>query len=278
MNAVTPASRWHARLELDFARHFDKTIIRRRDHRGPLVIQKPFYPEADTCHVYLIHPPGGVVGGDKLDLEVTLDNRAHALLTTPAANKFYRSAGARADVTQAFRVAEGAVLEWLPQENIFFSDSRVSLQTRIELAADTKLMTWEMNCLGRPASGENFGQGRLRQGLELWQNGKPLFIDRSTIQGGDAIEQAEWGLAGYTVVGTFVVFPATLAMLEHVRQDMAKPGDGVRFSVSLMGHVLVCRCLSQQAEAMREIFSRVWTRLRPALIDKPACIPRIWNT
>jgi len=278
MNAVTPASRWHARLDIDFAWRLDKTIIQHRKHQGPLVIQKPFYPEVETCHVYLIHPPGGVVGGDRIDLNVSVGAKAHALLTTPAANKFYRSAGAHADVRQMFVVNEGAILEWLPQENILFNDSLVNLHTRINIARNAKLLSWEIQCLGRPASHESFSHGRLRQRFELWQDNKPLFIDRSTIEGGSEIEQAQWGLAGYSALGSFILFPASQAELELIRQTMTMSNEDFRFSVSLIGGVLVCRCLAHQAEPMREVFIDVWARLRPELINKQVTIPRIWNT
>ncbi len=278
MSAVTPLSRWHARLELEFARRPDKTVIQHRKHHGPLIIQKPFYPEGETCHVYLIHPPGGVVGGDRIDLSVEVGEQAHALITTPAANKFYRSAGAQADVMQSFTVQAGAVLEWLPQENILFDDSRVNLHTHIDLAADASLLSWEVQCLGRPASQEGFHRGRLRQRFEVWQQDKPLWIDRSTIDGTGTMAEAQWGLAGYAALGTFILFPAGQAELEMIRQTMVRGNEDFRFSVSLLGEVLVCRCLAHQAEPMREVFIDIWRRLRPELINRPAVIPRIWNT
>ena len=111
---------WQASLRLGFAPRAARTALVHREQRGPLAVQRPFYPEGDTCHLYLLHPPGGVVGGDRLDIEARTTGEAHALVTTPGATKFYLSAGHTAHQTQRLRVGAGGALEWLPQENIFF--------------------------------------------------------------------------------------------------------------------------------------------------------------
>src|SRR5205085_6360717 len=94
--AVRNVPGWQAELRLRFncdapgPLRPGRTRLVERQHRGPLVVQRPFYPEGDPCHVYLVHPPGGVVGGDALRIDATVDPGAHALITTPAATKFYR--------------------------------------------------------------------------------------------------------------------------------------------------------------------------------------------
>lgn len=278
MNAVIAPSRWQAKLDLDFSHRQDKTVISHRQHVGPLVIQKPFYPEQETCHVYLIHPPGGVVGGDRIELNVNVHEHAHALITTPAANKFYRSAGPWADVVQRFHVADDAMFEWLPQENILFDKANINLQTRIELGKQSRLLAWEMQCLGRPASQETFANGQLKQNIELWQDNKPLLIERSLIDGHSEMMSAQWGLAGFSVLATFILFPASTAELEEVRKIANRPAEDIRFSSSLIGEVLVCRGLAQQAEPLRALFVDIWQKLRPPVLNKTAVIPRIWNT
>ena len=136
-NAVSAAASpggWQARLSLGFRRQNARTILERRAHQGPLRVQRPFYPEGGSvCHVAILHPPGGVVGGDELRIDAALDAESRALLTTPAAGKFYRSAGPVARQTQRLTVAAGATLEWLPQENIVYSGARVHALTRVEL-------------------------------------------------------------------------------------------------------------------------------------------------
>ena len=188
-------SGWDAKLSLRFASRGDRTEIVERRHHGPLRIQRPFYPEpSGTCHVYVLHPPGGVVGGDQLALDVSVDAGAHALLTTPAATKLYRSAGARAGVRQTLRVARGARLEWLPHETIAFSAAHAELMTRVELAAGARFLGWEMLCLGRPASDERFDRGEVRQSIEIEIGGKPAYCERGSYAAGDEVLSAAWGL------------------------------------------------------------------------------------
>jgi urease accessory protein len=86
---------WQASLALQFCHTPEKTLLHSAHHVGPLTVQRPFYPEGETCHLYLLHPPGGIVGGDSLDITVRLDAKSHTLITMPGASKFYRSSARR---------------------------------------------------------------------------------------------------------------------------------------------------------------------------------------
>lgn len=278
MSAVITSDKgWLANLSLKFSGRDDKTIISHRKHHGPLVIQKPFYPEGKVCHVYLLHPPGGVVGGDQLTLNVEVNKSGHALVTTPAAGKFYRSDGRVAQLKQSLRVEVGSTLEWLPQETILFSGCEVNMQTVVELEGDAQFIGWEILCLGRPASGELFDNGHARQHFEIWRNKKPLMLDRSQLAGGDEVLTAKWGMQGYTVSGTMMVVNADKTLLQLVRDNLPVMSDGL-FSATLINDVLVCRALAHQAEYVRFAFIHVWKKIRSELIGMPACEPRIWST
>jgi urease accessory protein len=267
-------------------------LVERR-HKGPLIVQRPFYPEGDPCHVYLVHPPGGVVGGDELRIDVQVDPGAHALITTPAATKFYRCDGRHSSQTQELRAA-GATLEWLPQENIFYRGADVRTATRVHVDADSRFIGWEINCLGLPARGEHFDAGMLRLDLELWRSPRddhplelsrvpvcletrdvPIFIDRLRLGGESPARGAAWGLAGQEAVGTLLATPATRADVEAVRELVA---DNPYAAVSLVDGVLVLRALAPQAEAVRKLFIAAWQCLRPAIIGREAVLPRIWHT
>lgn len=278
MSAQLPSqdTHWRAHLNLVFSGREDRTFIARRAHYGPLVIQKPFYPEGDVCHVYLLHPPGGVVGGDQLSLDVGVNRSGHALVTTPAAGKFYRSDGRRAAMHQTLKVEANSTLEWLPQETILFSASRLDMKTLVHLESGASFIGWEIICLGRPASAECFDDGDVRQAFEIWRDGKPLILERARLVGGDEVLGAAWGLQNYTVTATLLAVNVTADMLNNVREQ-APQLDGL-FSATLINDVLVCRVLSHQAEAARHAFIHVWKLLRPQLLNRKACEPRIWST
>jgi urease accessory protein len=277
---------WQAELRLRFdgGAHLGRTRLVERHHKGPLIVQRPFYPEGDPCHVYLVHPPGGVVGGDELRIDVQVEAGAHALITTPAATKFYRCDARFSSQTQELRAA-GATLEWLPQENIFYRGADARIATRVQVDADSRFIGWEINCLGLPARGEPFDAGALRLDLELWRSVPannsapvsfgPIFLDRMRLTGDSAARAARWGLGGKEAVGTLLATPATRAQVDSVR---ALTADEPYAAVSLVDGVLVLRALAPQAEAVRKLFIAAWQRLRPAVIGRDAVLPRIWNT
>ena len=268
---------WEARLALRFEQRAGRTVLAHRNHEGPLAVQKPFYPEGDVCHVYLLHPPGGVVGGDRLAIEIEVASDAHAVITTPAAGKFYRSAGPASIQEQLLSVAPGAALEWLPQETILYAQCRAFFSTRITLASGARFIGWEVLCLGRPAAGERFDAGACRQRLELWCEDRPLLIERSTIAGGSELLRAPWGFGGRTVSGIFLATPADPTMLATVREAMAVEGEDL-FSATLLDSVLLCRYLGDSSESARRCFTDAWCAVRPGLLGRAAQPPRIWRT
>lgn len=271
-------SGWQAQLRLGFTDRAARTVLSERLHYGPLQVQRPFYPEGGVCHVYILHPPGGVVGGDQLTLDVTLKPQAHALITTPAAGKFYRSAGPSAIQQQRLQVATAALLEWLPQENIVYQGARLTTTTIVELADAARFIGWDILCLGRPAAGEGFATGEVRPHLEIRRAAQPLYRERARYSGGSPLLAAPWGLAGQPVIGTLLAVGAPSAALAAVRTVLSDAAAETVCAVSDCEGVLVCRYRGPSAEQARRLFIRIWQVLRPLVADRPACVPRIWNT
>jgi urease accessory protein len=266
---------WHAELQLQFVARAGRTVLASRKHVGPLVVQRPFYPEGDVCHVYIVHPPGGVVGGDHLHLDAKIEEGAHALITTPAATKFYRSPHQRrAVVHQQLSVQQG-ILEWLPQEAIYFDQSVVKTRTRIDLHEQSQFIGWELSCYGRLACDENFDQGHIHQSFELWRDGQPLLLDRLQITGNSLMQQAAWGLSGRSALGNLLAYPATPDDVVAVRECGV---DASQLSCTLVDGVLVCRCLSVDGMQLKQQLLKVWQCLRPRVIRRDAVLPRIWAT
>jgi urease accessory protein len=279
---------WRAELSLGFgvddagATHLDT-----REHRGPLVVQRPFYPEgAGVPHVYVLHPPGGLVGGDRLRLDVAVGPGAHALGTTPAASKFYRSLGPVASQRQRFRLGRGAAFEWLPQETILHDGAAADLVTEVALADGARFVGMEILCFGLPARGETFATGRCRHRLEIWRDDRPIVVERGRFDAGDRVHAAAWGLGGARVHGLMVVSPAPLGEEPVARARaaavaaVADLGSEVRAGITVLGEgdALVCRYVGAGAEAARTFFHSVWAAIRPVVMGRPAVPPRIWAT
>ncbi|MDX1374287.1 MAG: urease accessory protein UreD [Burkholderiales bacterium] len=272
------ASSWRAELALGYARRGARSVLAARRHDGPLVVQKPFYPEGDAvCHTVVVHPPGGIAGGDELDLDVTIGAGAHALLTTPGAAKWYRSAGPWAAQRLAFEVAPRGVLEWLPQETIVFDAARARLSSEVRLAADARFIGWELLCFGRSGSGERFARGVCRLSNAILREGRRLWLERGRIDGGGALLDAPAGLGGQPVCGTLVAAAPAIdaALLAACRRHAPLRGEG---AVTRLPGLLVARYLGDSSEAARRYFVALWRELRPALVGREAIEPRIWST
>lgn len=266
---------WHASIRLGFTAPGEKTLLSERQHLGPLTVQRPFYPEGTPCHVYLLHPPGGVVGGDRLNIELEVQPGAHALLTTPGASKFYRSAGPLALQQQVQQINDG-ILEWLPQENILFPGARVKLESQIRLDRTAQFIGWEIHCLGRPAIGELFDPGEASFRLALYREQRPLLIDRWRINEHRDLQGAA-SLRNHPVAGSWLATGADQTMLELARETLAQSAQG-HIGITLLGEVLVARYLGDSSEEARRLFQHLWRTTRPLLLGRDACPPRIWAT
>ncbi|HXU65391.1 MAG TPA: urease accessory protein UreD [Polyangia bacterium] len=277
------AAGWGASLTLGFSADASgATILSRRAHRGPFVVQRPFFPEGrEVCHVYLLHPPGGLVGGDELRLELQVGAGAHALVTTPAAGKAYRTLGPVARQRQALTVEAGGTLEWLPQEIIIYDGADVEIATEVDLASDARFIGAETVCFGLPARDAPFQRGSCRPSFALRRNGAPLLIERACFEGGGDAQAAAWGLAGATVLTSIVAAPApAAAVVDRLQAEARALSDGDRAGATVVadGDVLVVRHLGTRAERARAFVHRTWGLLRAALFDRPAVAPRIWST
>ena len=282
MAAITAQNRidvngWRADLSLAFKTAGARTILERCQHYGPLRVQRAFYPEGSLAHIYILHPPGGVVGGDQLNIKLDLHSGAQVLCTTPGSGKFYLSAGSWAMLDQHLRVAAGASLEWLPQENILFAGARLHARTRIELEDDAVFMGWDVNCLGRPSSGERFEQGAFDSRLEFYHNQKLLLVENQRILDPQGLDAAA-GLRGEPVQATLLAFPCDDSHLESARSQLAMQGPSSLMGVSLIDGLLVMRALGSNSETLKKQMTTVWQALRPMLLGRAAVRPRIWAT
>ncbi|MET0963859.1 MAG: urease accessory protein UreD [Noviherbaspirillum sp.] len=267
---------WRARLSLGFADDRGTTRLIERSHFGPLRVQKPLYPEhPSVCHAIVVHPPGGVVGGDQLAINASVGAGAHAFITTPGAAKWYRANGHVSRQEIKLQLDAGAALEWLPQETIFYNGADVCLDTEVSMAADASFITSDIFCFGRTASGERFDHGRVSQRLQVRRGGRLLWFEQGALHGGDADFDGPLGLNGRTVCATLLAVGRQVgaACMQALRED-ACPG----FGVTQMKSVLVVRYIGDSSQEARRLMHRAWRLLRPALLEREAVTPRVWNT
>jgi len=251
----------------------------RRQHIGPLAIQRPFYPEADgSAHAYLLHPPGGIAGGDQLTIDCHLSSQAKVLLTTPGATKFYRSEENPSEQHIQINVGAGGICEYLPQETIVFDGAHASMKTMVFLAQDSVYIGWDFVSLGRPASGERFRTGHFRQSVKIVREDVPIWFERLNLSSARMITDQPYVLANRPIMGTMVYAGPTIENAsERLRDTLGQAAHQV-FSVSQLDRIVVCRYLGNRMSEGKTLFRRAWEVLREAGIGKRGIAPRIWAT
>ena len=273
---------WHASLQLDYTLEGTRTVARHA-HNGPLRILQSLYPEGDAvCHNVLVHPPGGLVGGDTLDITATVGPGAHGLVTTPGATRFYRSTGERALQRTHLTLAEGARLEWLPLEALCYNACNAENHLTLNLAPGAECMGWDVTALGLPHAGQPFDTGRFVQHIEA----PGLWLERGVIDAADhRLLESPLGLAGQRCMASLFFVVGT--PLERARRDTAL--DAARAvmdahalkasagATSPNGQVLVVRALAPQVEPAMQLLQQVRAAWRAALWQLCAEPPRIWS-
>ena len=269
----------NAELTLRYEAVGGRSVLTRRQHHGPLVVQKPFYPEGDgVCHSIIVHPPGGIVAGDNLSINATIETEAHALITTPGATKWYRSEGPFAEQHISLRVASGAALEWVPQEAIVFNAARARQSITVELNEGARYIGWDILAMGRTASHERFAQGRYEQSWRITKNGVPLWLERGRIDGGSAMLESPVGLAGNPLIATLIaVGNAPNAALVEACRAIIVSADA-RIAISALPQVLTVRYLGHRVEDAKNYLQSIWRELRPHYVGRAVQMPRIWST
>lgn len=274
---------WHASLQLDYTLQDSRSVARHR-HDGPLRILQSLYPEGDAvCHNVLVHPPGGLVGGDTLDIALTVEAGAHGLVTTPGATRFYRSPGEPARQRLHARLAEGARLEWLPLEALAYNQCLAENQAVFELAPGAELMGWDITALGLPAADQPFAQGSFAQHIEV----PGVWLEQGRIDAGDArLMNGPLGLAGQRCLG--LLFFVAGAPIERTRREAAldaaralieaHPLRAQAGATSPHPRVLAVRVLAPLVEPALDLFKQLRAAWRQELWQLPATAPRVWST
>lgn len=289
----TPKNAWLASLALEFSLTPNGSQLTRTKRNGPLSVQKAFYPEGRDCaHIYLLHPPAGIVSGDELRIHIQVNPQAHSLITTPGANRFYR---AREDLSigdskqvqhcELF-LAEQAKCENFPLETIVYEGADGFNTVDIHLKNNSAYLGWDITCLGLPRSDQLFKNGRYTQLNRVYCDGTLMYHDRIAIKPTNNIHQHIAGLNNHSVFATFLAYAPQeqinsddhKVLIEQLREHVIKVKAEHKVSISQIRSLLVIRYLGQHAEECKALFVQLWQMIRPLYLDKEANIPRVWHT
>ena len=274
---------WHARLELDYRLEAGKTLARHR-HSGPLRILQSLYPEGDAiCHNVLVHPPGGLVGGDTLELEITAEPGTHGLVTTPGATRFYRSAGEPAVQRTRITLTDHSRLEWLPLEAICYNQCVAENHLTLSLGREAEFIGWDVTALGLPLAAQPFETGSLLQHIEVpgvWlERGRIVAQDLRLLDGPTGMDGQRCLATLFFVAGSKIERTRREQALELARAVIAEhPLHQLAGATSPDGQVIVVRVLAPLVEPAIDLLRRVWTTWRAQLWGLSAQSPRIWST
>lgn len=277
---------WTACLKLDVTCEAARSVARFK-HDGPLRILQSLYPEGDAiCHNVLVHPPGGLVGGDTLDMHVHVGPGAHSLVTTPGATRFYRSQAGLATQQVHARVQDKARLEWLPLEALAYNGCEALNLARFELAPTAEMMTWDITALGLPNAQQPFVSGQFQQHLALEGPNGPIWLERGTVNAQDErLMNSPLGLAGQRCMATLVFAAGSAIAPERVEAALdaarsaleASPLRNLAGATQPHPQIIVLRVLAPVVEPAMQLLRPVWAAWRQTLWGLPGNVPRLWH-
>lgn len=293
VNTISKPNKWLASLFLEFSFSTSGSQLVRTKRNGPLSVQKAFYPEGRDCaHIYLLHPPAGIVSGDELRINIQTNEHAHSLITTPGANRFYR---AREDLSigdskqvqhcELF-LDHQATCENFPLETIVYEGADGINTVDVHLKKDSAYLGWDITCLGLPSSGQIFSNGSYTQLNRVFCEESLIYHDKIAIKPSNNIHQHIAGLNNHHVFATFIAYAPNKQLddIEHktlitqLRDCIIAENAEKKVSVSQIRQLLIIRYLGDHAEECKALFIKLWQLIRPLYLNKNVNIPRIWHT
>jgi urease accessory protein len=257
-------------LRLGVERRGSRSVVVRCASAVPLQVLAPVALDDRAVVVSMLNPTGGLVGGDRLAIEVEVGPGAHACLTTPSATKVYRTAGGPAVQDVTLRLARDAVLEWVPDHTIPFAGCAFRQVIAAEVGEGARLVLVDAFAAGRVVRGEAWRFSHLESSLSVRDAGGWVLHDRFVLRGGDGPWDA-LGLAESHPYFASVVVSSDegLAGFAEAVAEVAGPGPGRVGVGRLPRRGVVIRCLAPSAPALDAIIQRVWSAARCHALGAP---------
>ena len=283
---VKPAVQyWFAQLELGFKGAENRTVLEHRKHHGPVRVQKMLWPEkTGVCHAIIVHPPAGIAGGDHLTFQMSAEQAAHALVTTPGAGKWYKTNQKQAFQHIDITVKDASIFEWLPQETMLFNGAHANSETRVVLEDSASFIGWDMLVLGRQARHETFTEGSYQNRFQLYRNNKLLITDRLSFSGNDRWLSSCLGMNGHAVMASFWAVPPEKfrskfyldQQIDQIRELIMRMD--IKVTLTLLDDVVTARYLGDDVRQCHDAFAAIRAKLRCYWFDLDEEFPRIWRT
>lgn len=283
---VKPAVQyWFAQLELGFKGAENRTVLEHRKHHGPVRVQKMLWPEkTGVCHAIIVHPPAGIAGGDHLTFQMSAEQAAHALVTTPGAGKWYKTNQKQAFQHIDITVKDASIFEWLPQETMLFNGAHANSETRVILEDAASFIGWDMLVLGRQARHETFTEGSYQNRFQLYRNNKLLVTDRLSFSGNDRWLSSCLGMNGHAVMASFWAVPPEKfrskfyldQQIDQIRELIMRMD--IKVTLTLLDDVVTARYLGDDVRQCHDAFAAIRAKLRRDWFDLDEEFPRIWRT
>ena len=227
-------------------------------------------PRTAELEAVIINTAGGMAGGDRFNLDVTVAPGARLVVTTAAAEKVYRTLAPDATIDVKLAVAAGGSLAWLPQETILFDRARLKRTIDIDLAADARLLLAEAIVFGRSGMGETVDESRLLDRWRVRRNGSLIHAEALRLDGGVAGKLAQPAVAkGGVALATVLVVPGDEKLAAAVRALGEKYRGEV--GVSTWNDFAVVRFCARDGAALRHDLVEVFTAVRGARL------PHLWS-
>ena len=273
-SGVVPLRRWADGVaEVSFAQVEGETRLRHLYQSDPCRILFPRNTDGAPKEAVIVTTSGGIVGGDRLRFEIAAEAGCIATVTTQAAEKIYRTAGANSEIYVTVNAVDCDFLEWVPQETILFDGARLRRRTSLDVSGGARVLAGEIVVFGRRARGETFTYGFLHDEWRVFRDGRLIWADALHLSRdiGAALENVHAFDGAAAVATAIYCAPDAVVCLEAAR-DLISDGG-----VSCVDGILVVRMVDRDAAALRAGFAQFWQKFRHETAGLPAALPRVWE-